>query len=209
VVIGWLIYILQILFYNLSRNNDTIFSDKAGKKEKTKKGRMGVTINFEGQLKSKVSFDEVMTISKDFAEKNNMPYSIFEEENKLLLRVKDEKDWDYQGSTRGIRIQPHINSDPLNLEFDKDYIIQEYCKTQYAEIETHLKIIEFLRLIETHFEWLNIDDEGEYWETNNLEILQSHIDKSFEIIEELKKNNKNQDGPFRILDERIVDLMEN
>ena len=169
---------------------------------------MGVTINFQGKLKSKENFDEILKISRKFAEENEMPFSIFEEKDKLLLRVKNEKEWDYKGLTRGIRIQPHIYSDPLNLEFDKDYIIQEYCKTQYADIETHVKIIEFLREIKLHFEWLNVDDEGEYWETSNTEILQKHIEKTYELIEEAKEKNEKLDGPFRVEDGRIVDLME-
>ena len=169
---------------------------------------MGVTVNFTGQLNSKSDYDEILNVAQEYADKHEMSYLFFEEENKLLLRVKDEKDWDYQGFTRGIRIQPHVNSDPLNLEFDKDYIIQEYCKTQFAGIETHLKVIEILRLIEPYFECLDVIDEGEYWETNNKNILQGHIDKCFEIIEKEKNNNKNINGPFQIADGRIVDLME-
>ena len=170
---------------------------------------MGVTINFKGQLNSKREYDEILKVAQEYADKHEMLYSFFEEENKLLLRVKDEQDWDYQGLTRGIRIQPHINSDPLNLEFDKDFIIHEYCKTQFTEIETHIKVVEILRLIEPYFDWLDVNDEGEYWETNNPEITQNHIDKCFEIIEEEKAKNKNINGPFRIADGRIVDLMEN
>jgi hypothetical protein len=170
---------------------------------------MGVTINFKGQLNSKSDYDEILKVAQEYADKHEMPYSFFEEENKLLLRVKDEKDWDYLGLTRGIRIQPHINSDPLNLEFDKDYIIQEYCKTQFAGIETHIKVIEILKLIEPNFDWLDVNDEGEYWETNNSEITQNHIDKCFELIEKEKQEKKNLSGPYRVADGRIVDLMEN
>ena len=169
---------------------------------------MGVTVNFTGQVNLKSDYDEILKVAQEYCDKHEMPYLFFEEENKLLLRVKDEKDWDYQGLTRGIRIQPHVNSDPLNLEFDKDYIIQEYCKTQFAGIETHIKVIEILKLIEPYFDRLEVNDEGEYWETNNTEITQNHIDKCFEIIEDEKSKNINLNGPFRIADGRIVDLME-
>ena len=57
---------------------------------------MGVTINFKGQLNSKSDYDEILKVTQEYADKHEMPYSFFEEENKLLLRVKDEKDWDYQ-----------------------------------------------------------------------------------------------------------------
>lgn len=168
---------------------------------------MGVTIHFEGRLKSNKDFDKVVFIAKEFAEKNEIEFSFFEESDKLLLRVKDGKEFDYQGITRGIRIQPHDNSDPLNLEFDKDNYMQEYCKTQFAEIDTHIKIVDFLRQIEPYFEKLNVEDKGEYWETKSVEILQKHIDNCFAAIEDLKKERKDLSGPYRIEDGRIIDLM--
>jgi hypothetical protein len=168
---------------------------------------MGVTINFEGKLKSETDYQKVLKTSEEFAKENQMPFTFFEESEKLLQRVKDEEDWDYVGKTKGIRIQPDENSDPLLLEFDKDNYIQEYCKTQFADIEIHIKIIGFLRNIETFFDKLIIFDEGEYWETNNVELLQEHIDNCFKEIEKEKKENKNLDGPYRLEDGRIIDLM--
>lgn len=168
---------------------------------------MGVTINFEGKLISETSFETVMKIAKEFAEKNQMPFSFFEETEKLLQRVKDEEDWDYIGKTKGIRIQPDINSDPLILEFDKDNYIQEYCKTQFVDIEIHIKLINFLRQIEPCFHELLVNDEGEYWETNDAELLQEHIDNCFKGIEKAKKENKHLSGPYKVEDGRIIDLM--
>ena len=168
---------------------------------------MGVTINFEGKLKSDADFQVVMKIAKEFAEVNDMAFFYFEETEKFLQRVKQEKNWDYKGSTRGIRIQPDSNSDPLLLEFDRDNYIQEYCKTQFVDIEIHIKIINFLRQIEYYFSELRINDEGEYWETSDAELLQEHIDNCFRAIDDAKKENYKLSGPFRIADGRIVDLM--
>lgn len=124
-----------------------------------------------------------------------------------MKRVKDEKEWDYQGSTRGIRIQPYDNSDPFNLEFDEDNYIQEYCKTQFTNVEIHIKLIKFLESIISNFEQLNIYDEGEYFELRNIEILDNHIKTCFYQIEMAKQNDKSLDGPFRIEDDRIADLI--
>lgn len=168
---------------------------------------MGVTIHFEGKLKSQDSFLTVIEIAKRFAVSNELAYSTFEEENKLLERVKDEKDWDYQGPTKGLLLHPDENSDPLNLEFDNEYYIQEYCKTQFADISIHILITDLLRKIEPCFEKLSINDEGEYWETNDIEVLQSHLDNCFKAIEEAKLEDKSLDGPFRLENGRIVDLM--
>ncbi len=64
---------------------------------------MGVTIHFEGQLISEQEFNLVMTKAKDFAQRNNMQYNLMSDASKRLIRIKDEKDWNYDGPT-GIAI---------------------------------------------------------------------------------------------------------
>lgn len=170
--------------------------------------KMGVTIHFEGQLKSENDFNSVMTRAKNFAQTNEMPYDFFSELFKKLSRVKDEQDWDYEGPTKGIKIQPDPNSDPLWLEFDKDNYIQEYCKTQFAGLDVHLKIISLLKEIQPHFNELLVIDEGEYWETNDESKLQNSLDSYFEAAEKAMAENPKLNGPFRLEDGRIIDLME-
>ncbi len=169
---------------------------------------MGVTIHFEGQLKSDKDFDSVMTKAKTFAQTNEMPYETFSEPLKKLDRVKDEQDWDYEGPTKGIKIQPDPNSDPLWLEFDKDNYIQEYCKTQFAGIDIHIKIVSLLREIQQHFNELLVTDEGEYWDTKDNAQLQNSLDSYFDAAEKAKAENAKLNGPFRLEDGRIIDLME-
>ena len=169
---------------------------------------MGVTIHFEGQLKSDNDFDSVMTKAKTFAQTNDMPYSNFTEPLKKLGRVKDEQDWDYEGPTKGIKILPDENSDPLWLEFDKNNYIQEYCKTQFAGIDVHLQIISFLKEIQPHFIELHVTDEGEYWDTEDKSLLQESLDNYFAAAEKAKTENPKLSGPFRLKDGRLIDLME-
>jgi len=167
---------------------------------------MGVTIHFEGKLKSQDSYLYVIDIAKQFAISNDLEFTIFEEGNKLLQRVKNEEDCDYQGPTKGIVIEIATNCDPLNLEFDEALYIQEYCKTQFTRTDNHIIIINLLRTIEPYFNALKIHDEGEYWETEDITILQMHIDNCFRGIEEAKEENSSLEGPFRV-DGRIIDLM--
>ncbi|MGX1928147.1 hypothetical protein [Flagellimonas sp. 2504JD4-2] len=169
---------------------------------------MGVTIHFEGKLNSEEGFHKLIETSVAFAQMNEMDYQIFEETNKRLQRVKDEKEWDYRGSTRGIKIQPDINSDPLWLEFDEDNFIQEFCKTQFSSLDIHIKIIEILNLVEPYFQKLLVEDEGEYWMTRNTEVLKEHFDNFFRAFEDAKSENPNLSGPFRVKGGRIVDLMD-
>lgn len=169
---------------------------------------MGVTIHFEGQLKSDKDFDSVMTKAKNFAKKNGMPHNSFFEPSKKLGRVKNEQDWDYEGSTKGIKIQPDKNSDPLWLEFDKDHYIQEFCKTQFAGINVHLQIISLLKEMQPHFIELEVTDEGEYWNTNDKSLLQECFDHFFDAVEKAKIENSKLNGPYRLQDGRLIDLME-
>ena len=167
---------------------------------------MGVTIHFEGRLKSEHDYDDVMSKATDFAKKNKMISKKFENEEKVLLRVRNDEEWDYKGLSRGIRIEPAENCDPLNLEFDADNYIQEYCKTQFADINTHVAIIDFLKTLTPNFEDLKVVDEGEYWETGNKETLINHIKTCFHQMEWAKQNDETLDGPYKVADGRIADL---
>jgi len=168
---------------------------------------MGVTIHFEGSLKSRQAFDELADIAIKFANERQFAVSTFHEDNKLLQRVRNEQDWDYQGPTDGILIHASEACDPINLEFDENLHLQEYCKTQFAGCEIHILICALLRLIEPFFANLQVYDEAEYWETGDRSILETHLEKVFEMIEEAKNENGKLDGPFRV-NGRIVDLIE-
>ncbi len=168
---------------------------------------MGVTIHFEGKLKSDLEYEKVMLDAKTFAEANEMESAFFAEEEKLLLRHKEGEEWDYSGPTKGIRIQPHENTDPLLLEFDENNYLQEYCKTQFADIDIHIKIVALLKSVEKYFDSLKVNDEGEYWQTNDKVILQNRIDTCFYQIETLRQNDPTLDGPYKTEEDRIVDLL--
>jgi len=77
------------------------------------------------------------------------------------------------GRVRGIVLYPHENSEPLRLEFDRDLIVQEFIKTQFAPAEIHVKIVGFPKEITPHFEALAVEDEGEYWDTEGLDVVEN------------------------------------
>jgi hypothetical protein len=167
---------------------------------------MGVTIHFEGRLKSNRDYEVVIEKGLEFAKRRSSEIVRLDADNKVLKRVKDEKDWNYEGKVKGIQIQPHENSDPLILEFDQDLYIQEFCKTQFAGITTHMDVIEFLHDIEPHFDNLVVVDEGEFWDTKDVKILEENFDTFFDAFDRAIQEDPKLKGPFR-LDGRIVDLM--
>lgn len=62
---------------------------------------MGVTIHFEGQLLSNVVYDDLIATITAIAERQNWLTAVMESAEVTLLRVRDEKDWDYTGSVKG------------------------------------------------------------------------------------------------------------
>lgn len=169
---------------------------------------MGVTIHFEGTAKSISDRDKIISLAKDFAVKNNMPYMAIDEKDTKLSRTIDEKDADYQGAAYGVSIQPHHNCEEFRLEFGTDLFMQSYCKTQFAPIEIHISLIALLKSIQPFFTSIVVFDEGEYWETNNKETLQGHIDWIDTEIERLKAEDKTLEGPVRLSNGRIADYIQ-
>jgi hypothetical protein len=56
-------------------------------------------------------------------------------------------------------------------------------KTQFAGPETHVWIVGLLKYLKEHFMAdLEVDDEGDYWETGNLETLTAKMDLISEKI---------------------------
>ena len=87
------------------------------------------------------------------------------------------------------------------------YNILEYSKTQFTDVIIHSKIIALLRQIEDCFIDLHVTDEGEFWETDNAELLTQHFNSCFLEIEAAMKENSDLNGPYRVEDGRIIDLM--
>ncbi len=168
---------------------------------------MGVTIHFEGRLKDEASFEAIMAETRLFCEDRSWPYESINEPHVKLSRVRDEKDWDYEGSVKGIAVQPHENSEPFRLEFDKDLYIQEYTKTQFAPIEIHIGLVELLSRLQPHFDHLEIIDEGEFFETRDHDTLVKHINRCFEVLDEYLVQEDKYYGPVRLESNRIADVM--
>jgi hypothetical protein len=169
---------------------------------------MGVTIHFEGKLRSADSLQVILREARDWAAAWHSEAIALDAPSKKLTRVVNETEFDYEGPVTGVQLMPHKDSEPLILEFDDQLVVQEYCKTQFAPIATHMDIVRFLRAIEPQFEWFDVFDEGGYWETGDAEVLR----KAFSDFEKAKDAAIAEDpelsGPVRHSSGRIIDLMK-
>lgn len=169
---------------------------------------MGITIHFEGQLKSKPAFEQLVFTARKWAASEGWPISDIPREHRILKRVKNEADWDYSGFTEGLELQPHQNAEPLRLEFDENLYIQEYIKTQFAGPEVHLQVVAFLKDIQPCFSELTVIDEGEFWESENMQRLIDLMEGCNRGLNDILTKNPKARGPQRLPSGRIIDCTE-
>lgn len=168
---------------------------------------MGVTIHFEGKVKGATAYSLLIDELHEFATSHNWKCEELAKSNAVLKRVRDEKPWDYSGPTFGLELWPHQACDPLRFEFDRDYYVQEFVKTQFAGEEIHIAIVELFRRIQFFLEGLNIHDEGEFWHTSDENVLAQHIQRCNEVLQEMLAKNPKAKGPVRLPDGHIADFV--
>jgi hypothetical protein len=168
---------------------------------------MGVTIHFEGRVKGATAYSLLIDELREFAASHDWPTEEISQSHTSLKRVRYEQNWDYSGPTFGLQLLPHEDCDPLRFEFDKDYYLQEFVKTQFAGVATHLAIIELFRRIQPFFDSLKIEDEGEFWDTPDESALERHISRCNEVLRDVLAKNSKAKGPVRLPNGRIADYI--
>lgn len=169
---------------------------------------MGVTIHFEGGLRDETAYEKVIAAAKGLAVQQGWNWQAINEASTRLERVRDEKDWDYEGPAQGIVLYPHKDCDPLRFVFDTNGFVQEYVKTQFAPTSIHITVIELLREIAPHFLNFSVEDEGEYWESGEPETLNRHREACFRAMDEIRAQDPHLQGPVRLSNGRIIDLLK-
>ena len=169
---------------------------------------MGVTIHFDGHLLGEDAFRAVVSTATAFADSRGWLTEPINSEQVTLLRVRDnEEQWDYSGPVKGLVLYPGEDCDPVRLEFDRDLYVQQYTKTQFAGIETHLEVVELLTALKPFFGDLRVEDEGEYWETGNVRILAGHMNAVQDVIKEELVKNPSAKTKVKTPAGRIIDLI--
>ncbi|HLZ41530.1 MAG TPA: hypothetical protein VKQ11_11230 [Candidatus Sulfotelmatobacter sp.] len=169
---------------------------------------MGVTVHFEGRLKSAEALSSLALRIEEIGRAETLLTERFENSQAKLGRVRDERPWDYVGPSKGILLYLHDDCDPLRLEFDRELYVQEWVKTQFAGVDTHIRLIQILRDIEGFFQTLAVNDEGEYWESENREALAKHIRRCNEVIAEFAAKNPHAQVKVKDPNGRLIDLIE-
>jgi hypothetical protein len=169
---------------------------------------MGVTIHFDGQLLGEDAFRNLITTANAFATTHGWLTERIESEQTTLMRVRDnEEEWNYSGPVKGVVLYPSDDCDPVRLEFDTDLYVQEFVKTQFAGPETHVKVIELLRVLKPFFRNLRVEDEGEYWESGSVQALTKHMKAAQNAIESELRKDPSAQSKVKTPDGRIMDLI--
>jgi hypothetical protein len=168
---------------------------------------MGVTVHFEGGLKGARAFSSLLVHIEEIGRAETLLTERFENAQAKLGRGSEDRPWDYVGPTKGILLYLHEDCEPLRLEFDRELYVREWVKTQFAGVETHIRLIQILRDIEVFFLSLTVNDEGEYWESGNQAVLIGHFRACSEVIAEFAAKNPRAQVKVREANGRITDLI--
>lgn len=165
---------------------------------------MGLSIHYQGGIDRIEDIPKLVEELEDIAESMGW----------MSQRINDDES---DPNFRGILVNPKGECEPLCFLFDRagklrglmdlisdqveptKYSYYNSTKTQFVEVDTHVWIIGLLRYLKKHYlSDLSVTDEGDYWETENLEtlkrkkdFLQSKIDQlgeAFEAVEPLPEN---------------------
>ena len=143
---------------------------------------MSITIHFGGQLASLKDLDALLSFTTYYAEEHDWSFSALKEDSQTQLQP-----WE-----KGISLQANPEIEPLHIYFDDCLTLSTFCKTQFGGIDAHLEIIAFLHAIEDFFQDFWVEDEGDYWKTNDHLLLKNKIDFVAQILDDIDKSIKEQ-----------------
>jgi hypothetical protein len=167
---------------------------------------VGVTIHWQGKLIGAEAYTALIQMVRNFAATRHWPVQEIELGTKRLERVIDEQDLVYEGLTFGVVLWPHPDCEPVTFEFDEGLFTQEYCKTQFAGADVHMELIALLRLAAPHFLDLVVEDEGEFWESGDVDRLRGHLDHISSVLAEWVANDPEGKSPVVLPSGRVADF---
>ena len=160
---------------------------------------MGVTIHYRGKLKSTDLINPLMAEVEEICISNSWNYKLVD--NPPINDEEPEVEFpDFfnpdaesrQLGLRGITFEPHEESETVTFLFDTEGILSSvfsnifkqkskytwcFVKTQFAGMDTHIRIINLMRYLKKkYFKKFDIHDDGGYYPHNNTDELQNRLD---------------------------------
>lgn len=157
---------------------------------------MGLSIHYSGRILRSELLPELIGEVEEIVKVYNWPYHIFKSHFRGVISGRKD---DYNNEIYGISFTPPdcetipvcflsngLFSDDIHLELfgksknikERKYLYMLSVKTQYAGVEIHRFIIQLFRYLnKKYFADFKMIDEGNYWETNNEEVLEANFKK--------------------------------
>lgn len=198
---------------------------------------MGVCINYRGKLKNPKKIFEFIEELEDICKILEWKYAILDEDWTKPSDVKFINDpitqeLDIVGNAylKGIIFTPpncesvqflfddkgkltDLTQKAIENSFKKERSAYQWTKTQFAGTEVHITLIGLLKYVKrTYMPNLEVKDEGEYWETENRELLEQNmgiINTAMETIEGIAESSDSMEGFLDKLEDWLKTKGEN
>jgi hypothetical protein len=194
---------------------------------------VGITIHYSGTLDDLRVLPDLLTAARHFCFQRRWKY--IDVDDRILGTVErwvpsDDEQFHTQESPiddtlRGIIAQPHPESESVWFTFNQSGELCFYMpkpepghywenkflftKTQFAPLDVHISICEFLQLIrDKYFPSLRVVDEGEYWETHDPARLARNLGKLTAIMDQLGEALQDPEHPLTLKIQGAVDDTE-
>lgn len=157
---------------------------------------MGISIHFQGTLKNTTDIKSLVDELIEISDILKWKWHVLDEDwskpsTAKLTEFKDRMEITGLLSLKGISISLHKDCEPLSLFFDSQgtltlpmtvVLVNEgtiekkdsysFVKTQFAPVDVHISIIRLLKYLKKRYiPNLQVVDEGEYWESEDKELL--------------------------------------
>lgn len=171
---------------------------------------MGLTIHYHGRIKSQNLIPELVAEVEDICQTMNWKYNLTDrllegvpEDYVNLLDVAPGEGY----RARGISFQAHEQSEWVSLCFGPDGLTlspmalyrpdltdwaddmlahYSFTKTQFAGVECHVAICRLLKyLAGKYFSYLEVNDEGDFYETEDLRTLEQKFGVYGEVLDQV------------------------
>jgi hypothetical protein len=136
---------------------------------------MGLAIHFHGTLRSTGSQPGIGRVLQRHATAPDATIHVIDDTEGELGRYLNDDLMDTTGPLKGWIVGLHPQCEPLFFVFDVRGRMASSCKTHFAPLDVHKRIVALLEEVEPMFETFNVIDEGGYWGTHDeAELLARH-----------------------------------